>query len=46
MIGGSVAVYFGLAWLLRCEELFEFLLLLQRAGRRAARWAKPGLQSK
>lgn len=30
MIGSSVAVYFGLAWLLRCEELSEFLLLLQR----------------
>ena len=28
---GSVAIYFGLAWLLRCEELSEFLLLLRRA---------------
>jgi putative peptidoglycan lipid II flippase len=31
MIAGSTAVYFGLAWLLRCEELSEFLLLLRRA---------------
>ena len=31
LIGASVAVYFGLAWILRCEELTEFLLLLQRA---------------
>lgn len=30
IILGSVAVYFGLAWLLRCEELSEFLLLLRR----------------
>jgi putative peptidoglycan lipid II flippase len=30
MIGLSVAVYFGLAWILRCEELTEFLLLLRR----------------
>jgi putative peptidoglycan lipid II flippase len=27
----SVGVYFGLAWLLRCEELSEFFLLLRRA---------------
>ncbi len=31
MIGLSVSVYFGLAWVLRCEELTEFLLLLRRA---------------
>ena len=30
MIGGAVAVYFALAWLLRCEELSEFWLLLRR----------------
>ncbi len=30
MIAFAVAVYFGLAWLLRCEELGEFLLLLRR----------------
>ena len=29
----SVAVYFGLAWLLRCEELPEFLTLLRRGDR-------------
>jgi hypothetical protein len=27
----SSGVYFGLAWLLRCEELGEFFLLLRRA---------------
>ena len=31
MILGSVGIYFGLAWLLRCEELSEFLLLLRSA---------------
>jgi putative peptidoglycan lipid II flippase len=31
MIGISTAIYFGLAWLIRCEELPEFLLLLKRA---------------
>ncbi|MGD0962904.1 MAG: murein biosynthesis integral membrane protein MurJ [Candidatus Acidiferrales bacterium] len=31
MIAGSVAAYLGLAWLLRCEELFEFLLLVRRS---------------
>lgn len=30
MIAIAVAVYFGLAWLLRCQELPEFLLLLRR----------------
>jgi putative peptidoglycan lipid II flippase len=30
MILGSTAIYFGLAWLLRCEELSEFFLLLRR----------------
>jgi putative peptidoglycan lipid II flippase len=31
LIAASTAVYFGLAWVLRCEELSEFLLLLRRA---------------
>ncbi|HWF37785.1 MAG TPA: murein biosynthesis integral membrane protein MurJ [Candidatus Acidoferrales bacterium] len=31
MIGASVGVYFGVAWLLRCEELAEFLSMLRRA---------------
>lgn len=35
LLGGailiSVAIYFGLAWLLRCEEFSESLLLLRRA---------------
>ena len=31
MIAVSVAAYFALAWVLRCEELPEFLLLLRRA---------------
>jgi len=31
VIAISSAVYFGLAWLLRCEELQEFFLLLRRA---------------
>ena len=30
MIAASVAAYFGLAWLLRCEELSEVFLLLRR----------------
>jgi putative peptidoglycan lipid II flippase len=30
MIGVSVGVYFGVAWLLRCRELGEFLLLFRR----------------
>ncbi len=29
----STAIYFGLAWVLRCEELGEFFLLLRRAER-------------
>jgi putative peptidoglycan lipid II flippase len=33
MIAVSVAAYFVLAWVLRCEELPEFLLLLRRAER-------------
>ncbi len=45
MIGVSVAVYFGLAWLLRCEELSEFLLLLRRAGAGSAPSAKPGCRA-
>jgi putative peptidoglycan lipid II flippase len=32
MIIGSVAIYFGLAWILRCEELPELFLMLRRAG--------------
>jgi len=31
LILASAVAYFGLAWLLRCEELSEFLLLLRRA---------------
>jgi putative peptidoglycan lipid II flippase len=31
MIAASVAAYFGLAWLLRCEELSEVFLLLRRS---------------
>ena len=31
MIAASTAAYFGLAWLLRCEELPELFLLLRRA---------------
>jgi putative peptidoglycan lipid II flippase len=31
MIAASVAAYFGMAWVLCCEELPEFLLLLRRA---------------
>lgn len=31
VIVGSMAAYFALAWLLRCEELSEFLSLLRRA---------------
>ena len=31
MIAAAAAVYLGLAWLVRCEELSEFLLLLGRA---------------
>lgn len=30
MIAMAVGVYFGLAWLLRCEELGEFFLLLRK----------------
>ena len=33
LIIASTAAYFGVAWLLRCEELSEFLLLLRRADR-------------
>lgn len=39
MIFLSVGVYFGLAWLLRCGELSEFLLLLRRAEPTSAPWA-------
>jgi putative peptidoglycan lipid II flippase len=31
LIAGSTAIYFGLAWILRCEELAEFFLLLRRS---------------
>jgi len=31
IIVASMTVYFGLAWLLRCEELSEFFLLVRRA---------------
>jgi putative peptidoglycan lipid II flippase len=43
MIGLSVAVYFGLARVLRCEELTEFLLLLRRVEPGAASAAEIGL---
>jgi putative peptidoglycan lipid II flippase len=43
IIAGSVAVYMGLAWLLRCEELFEFLLLVKRSDTTAV--GEAGLQS-
>jgi putative peptidoglycan lipid II flippase len=33
IILGSVGIYFGLAWILRCEELGEFFLLMRRAER-------------
>jgi len=33
LIFASTAAYLGVAWLLRCEELSEFLLLLRRANR-------------
>jgi putative peptidoglycan lipid II flippase len=33
IIAVSSGIYFGLAWLLRCEELGEFFLLLRRAER-------------
>ena len=33
LILASTAAYFGVAWLLRCEELSEFLLLLRRGHR-------------
>jgi hypothetical protein len=31
MIAVSTGIYFGLAWVLRCEELPELFLLLRRA---------------
>lgn len=31
MILGSIGIYFGLAWILRCEELPELFLMLRRA---------------
>lgn len=33
LILASTAAYFGVAWILRCEELSEFLLLLRRGDR-------------
>jgi hypothetical protein len=33
VIAVSTGAYFGLAWLVRCEELKEFFLLLRRAER-------------
>lgn len=33
LIAVSTAAYFGVAWMLRCQELSEFLLLLRRADR-------------
>ena len=43
MIVLSVGVYFGVAWLLRCEELGEFVLLLRRAERAPRPAAEVGL---
>ncbi len=43
MIGVATAIYFGLAWLIRCEELPEFLLLLKRAD--AGSIAAPDLEA-
>ena len=43
MIGSSVGVYFGVAWLLRCEELSEFFLLLRRGERGVSPAAELGL---
>ena len=43
MIVLSVGVYFGVAWLLRCEELAEFLILLRRAEPGARPAAEVGL---
>jgi putative peptidoglycan lipid II flippase len=43
MIALSVGVYFGVAWLLRCEELAEFLMLLRRAEPGATPAAELGL---
>jgi hypothetical protein len=31
IVAVSVGIYFGLAWVLRCEELPELFLLLRRA---------------
>jgi putative peptidoglycan lipid II flippase len=41
LIAASTGAYFGVAWLLRCEELSEFLLILRR-GERGAEAAAGG----
>ena len=43
MLALSVGVYFGVAWILRCEELAEFRMLLRRAERVRAPAAEVGL---
>ena len=45
MILVSTAVYFGLAWMLRCEELSEFFLLLRRVERNPVQPAEIGYQA-
>jgi putative peptidoglycan lipid II flippase len=42
IILGSTLIYFGLAWILRCQELSEFFLLLQRAEPEPAPLAEAG----
>ena len=41
----STAVYFGLAWMLRCEELSEFFLLLRRVEQNPVQSAEIGYQA-
>jgi putative peptidoglycan lipid II flippase len=43
MILGSVAIYFGLAWVLRCEELPELFLMLRRTDPEAVSTAGMGV---
>jgi putative peptidoglycan lipid II flippase len=43
MIALSVGVYFGLAWLLRCEELPEFMSMMRRAEAAASPAAELGI---
>jgi putative peptidoglycan lipid II flippase len=43
MIAVSLAVYFGVAWLLKCEELSEFLVLIRRVEPGATTAAEMGV---